>query len=197
MKSKEKVKGDKTEKRMDTKGWQKEIALQHSLRKTKWIIGALTILVAAGIVLIIFFIVPKEQSNRTEIPANNNSNSVVDKPAEANSPATHAQDSPNAPEVTFNKTVHNYGALRKDADGRCEFTFTNTGTEPLILSNVKSSCGCTVPTWPKEPIQPGKSGTIKVVYDTKLIGAFEKTVTVISNAKNGTVVLTIKGDVKD
>ncbi|HQI46110.1 MAG TPA: DUF1573 domain-containing protein [Bacteroidales bacterium] len=96
--------------------------------------------------------------------------------------------------ITFNKLVHDYGTITKDADGNCEFTFTNTGKEPLILSKVNTTCGCTVPEWPKEPILPGKTGTIKVNYTkTNIIGNISKQVTVISNAKNGNIVLSLKG----
>ena len=100
-------------------------------------------------------------------------------------------------EIVFEKTVHNYGTIKKGADGTCEFHFKNKGKEPLMLTNVSTSCGCTVPTWPKEPIKPGKKGVIKVVYDTKRIGFINKTITVWSNAKNQSVVLTIKGVVEE
>ena len=107
-----------------------------------------------------------------------------------------AQDSnPNAPEITFVKTVHDYGTIIKGGDGSCVFEFTNTGKEPLILSRPRSSCGCTVPTWPQYPILPGKTDKIKITYDTKRLGTIHKQVTIISNAKNPTVVLTIKGKV--
>jgi hypothetical protein len=107
-----------------------------------------------------------------------------------------AQDSnPNAPEITFTKTVHDYGTIVKSGDGTCEFEFTNSGREPLILSRPRSSCGCTVPTWPQYPILPGKVDKIKITYDTKRLGTIHKQVTIISNAKNPTVVLTIKGKV--
>ena len=76
-----------------------------------------------------------------------------------------------------------------------EFKFTNEGKTPLILNNVRSSCGCTVPSWTKEPVQPGSGGSIKVVYNTASIGAFNKSVTVNSNAVNSTVLLQIKGNV--
>lgn len=102
---------------------------------------------------------------------------------------------PNAPEITFEKTVHDYGTIVKGSDGTCEFNFTNTGKEPLILSKPISSCGCTVPTWPKEPILPGKSDVIKVTYNTRTIGTINKTVTVYSNAQTNKVMLSIKGKV--
>jgi hypothetical protein len=103
------------------------------------------------------------------------------------------KDNPNAPEITFESEVHDYGTIKQGADGTCEFKFKNTGKDPLVISNARGSCGCTVPTWPKEPILKGQTGVIKVHYDTKRVGAFTKTVTLTSNAKNDTKVLTIKG----
>ena len=97
-------------------------------------------------------------------------------------------------EITFEKLSHDYGTVTMDASGLTDFKFKNTGTEPLILSNVITTCGCTVPEWPKEPILPGKTGTIKVNYTkTNIIGNISKQVTVISNAKNGNIVLSLKG----
>jgi len=97
--------------------------------------------------------------------------------------------------IVFDKTVHDYGTIVQNADGNCEFQFTNKGKEPLVLSNVSSSCGCTVPTWPREPIAPGKSASIKVKYDTNRVGLINKSITVSSNAANNPVVLQIKGNV--
>lgn len=96
--------------------------------------------------------------------------------------------------IVFTETTHDYGTMTKGADGNYTFTFKNTGSLPLVLTNVKSSCGCTVATWPREPIAPEKTGEIKVKYDTNRVGPFQKTITVTSNAK--TTVLTIKGTVK-
>jgi hypothetical protein len=103
----------------------------------------------------------------------------------------------NAPVINFEKTTHDYGTVTKGGDGTCEFKFKNTGVEPLILSNVTSSCGCTVPEWPREPILKGKSNTIKVKYDTNRVGPINKTVTVVSNATNTPVQLHITGTVVD
>ncbi|MCB0754694.1 MAG: DUF1573 domain-containing protein [Flavobacteriales bacterium] len=93
-----------------------------------------------------------------------------------------------------NETI-DYGTIENGADGNREFKFTNVGTEPLLITNAKGSCGCTTPEWPKEPIAPGKSGVIKVHYDTKRTGNFTKTVTLTSNAVESTKILTIKGNV--
>jgi hypothetical protein len=102
----------------------------------------------------------------------------------------------NAPEITFEKTTHDYGTIENGANGVYEFKFTNTGKEPLIISRAKGSCGCTVPSWPSEPILPGESGTISVKYDTKRTGPINKSVTITSNASTPTAVLRIKGTVK-
>ncbi len=99
--------------------------------------------------------------------------------------------------IEFEKEVHDYGTMKQHGDGGCEFVFTNNGTEPLIISNARGSCGCTVPNWPKEPIAPGKTGVIKVNYDTKRVGPINKSVTITSNASNSpTKVIRIKGKVE-
>ena len=100
------------------------------------------------------------------------------------------------PEIEFEQVVHDYGDVPYNGNGECEFRFTNTGTEPLLVQKPKSSCGCTIPSWPNEPILPGESEVIKVTYRTNRAGNINKTVTVTSNAvKNSTVVLRIKGRV--
>lgn len=99
-------------------------------------------------------------------------------------------------DIKMDKMTHDYGNLQQGGNGECEFKFTNNGKEPLVITNCQGSCGCTVPVCPKEPILPGKSGVIKVKYDTNRPGAIYKTVTVNSNAKSGNVVLTIKGNVE-
>jgi hypothetical protein len=97
-------------------------------------------------------------------------------------------------EISFEKELHDFGTFQQNGDGLYEFKFTNTGDAPLIISNSKGSCGCTVPVWPKEPIGPGESNVIKVKYDTKRIGAFNKSITISSNAKiEPTKVIRIKG----
>jgi hypothetical protein len=99
-------------------------------------------------------------------------------------------------DIKMDKMTHDYGNIQQGANGECEFKFTNNGKEPLVITNCQGSCGCTVPVCPKEPILPGKSGIIKVKYDTNRPGGIYKTVTVNSNAKSGNIVLTIKGNVE-
>lgn len=107
-------------------------------------------------------------------------------------------DNPNGPIITFEKEVIDYGTIEFGSDGNREFKFKNTGKEPLIIYSATGSCGCTVPTAPKEPIKPGETGIIKVHYDTKRPGSFEKSITVASNAKNAqpSITLKVKGTVK-
>ncbi|MFV7234485.1 DUF1573 domain-containing protein [Flavobacterium sp. ZB4R12] len=98
--------------------------------------------------------------------------------------------------MVFVNEVIDYGTIAHNADGKREFVFTNNGTKPLIITNAQGSCGCTVPTSPKEPIAPGARGVIGVKYATDRVGAFTKTVTITSNAEGQpTKVLTIKGTV--
>jgi len=96
-------------------------------------------------------------------------------------------------EISFEKEIHDYGTIDQGANGVYEFKFKNLGKEPLIITNASGSCGCTVPVWPKEPILPGASSIIKVSYDTKRVGPFNKTVTIVSNAKESSKTITIKG----
>lgn len=98
--------------------------------------------------------------------------------------------------MVFENETIDYGTIAHNADGKREFVFTNNGTKPLVISNTTGSCGCTVPTSPKEPIAPGAKGIIGVKYATDRVGAFTKTVTVTSNAEGmATKTLTIKGTI--
>jgi hypothetical protein len=102
-----------------------------------------------------------------------------------------------AQDIKFESLEVNYGSIEKGADGVRVFKFTNSGTAPLIISNAQGSCGCTVPTYPKEPIMPGEKGEIRVKYDTQRVGQFTKYVTLTTNATSGTSTqLKISGDVK-
>lgn len=103
----------------------------------------------------------------------------------------------NAPEIKFNTEVMDLGTFMQydDPSSQCEFIFTNIGKEPLIISKAKGSCGCTVPEWPKEPIMSGETGLIKVNYDEKRVGSFNKSITITSNAKNSPQIIKIKGKI--
>jgi hypothetical protein len=98
--------------------------------------------------------------------------------------------------MTFTVTTIDYGTIDRGADPIRNFKFTNTGTEPLTIKAAQGSCGCTTPSYPKDPIMPGESGVIEVHYDTQRIGQFTKTVTLATNETEGTHILTIRGEVK-
>lgn len=117
--------------------------------------------------------------------------------ASASFVAAQVESQENGPQITFEKTTHDFGKIPFNGDGTYEFRFQNTGNEPLILSQPKSSCGCTVPEWPKKPILPGESDVIRVTYkNTNRPGSFNKYVTIFSNTKdNKDVKLYIKGTV--
>lgn len=116
--------------------------------------------------------------------------------AKAQETVTPDPMNPNAPVMTFESEVIDYGTIEYGSDGVRTFKFKNTGKEPLIISNAVGSCGCTTPSWPKEPIKPGETAEIKVKYDTNRVGNIDKNVTITSNASTPTKVLKIKGTVK-
>jgi len=99
--------------------------------------------------------------------------------------------------IEFKDTTIDYGTINKGDNGVRTFEFTNTGNAPLIITKVSSSCGCTVPKKPENPIMPGDSGEIEVKYDTQRVMPIRKTITVLSNAETPTVSLKIKGEVID
>jgi hypothetical protein len=109
---------------------------------------------------------------------------------------------PNSPDIKVENEVLDFGTVDFDANGVREFKFKNVGKSPLTITSVQGECGCTSttidgkPGWPQEPILPGKGGAIKVKYDTKRVGRFEKNVTITSNGKLATIKVKIKGEVK-
>ncbi|WP_103071922.1 DUF1573 domain-containing protein [Aquimarina sediminis] len=107
----------------------------------------------------------------------------------------YAQDA--KAQIKFKSEVVDYGEIAKGSDGVRQFEFTNTGNAPLVISRVYSSCGCTIPKKPEEPIAPGATGIIEVKYDTKRVGPIRKTITVYSNAVEATKAIKIKGTVLD
>lgn len=112
----------------------------------------------------------------------------------------HAQNKKVKEEMVFDKIIegtvlHDFGSIVYGANGDVDFVYTNKGASPLVISDVKSTCGCTIPSWTKEPVAPGQKGTIKVKYNTTLPGAFNKTIVVYSNANNSPVRVSIKGKV--
>ncbi|NDW09393.1 DUF1573 domain-containing protein [Dysgonomonas sp. 520] len=100
-------------------------------------------------------------------------------------------------EAKFQKTTHDFGKIAESiGTATCEFIFTNTGNAPLIINRVATTCGCTTPSYTKEPILPGKDGKIVVSYSTKgRIGSFNKGATVFTNVPDSVYTLIIKGEV--
>ena len=100
-------------------------------------------------------------------------------------------------EITFESDMVDYGTIEKGDDGVREFKFTNTGSSPLFITQVRSSCGCTIPKKPTDSIMPGVEEVIEVKYDTSRVGPIRKTITVSSNAVTPVVALQIKGTVEE
>lgn len=113
----------------------------------------------------------------------------------AQNSAKTAEKKKDLPEITFEKTVYDFGTVTQGDETIHEFVFKNTGKAPLVLNNVRASCGCTVPNWSKKPVKQKEKASVKVRYDSNRIGAFTKSITVMSNAKNSPIHLTIKGEV--
>ena len=100
--------------------------------------------------------------------------------------------------LQFEKETHDFGTIAQGTPVSYEFKFKNTGDQPLVISNVVASCGCTTPEYTKDtPVLPGKTATIKAGYNAAAMGAFNKSITVTSNASNSTQVIFIKGTVVD
>ncbi|HPD95081.1 MAG TPA: DUF1573 domain-containing protein [Tenuifilaceae bacterium] len=99
-------------------------------------------------------------------------------------------------EIQFAQTEIHYGVIEQYSNGEKSIEFTNTGSAPLVLTNVVPSCGCTVVDWPKEPVSPSEKGKIIVKYNTGNTGTFRKSIRVFSNAKTSPVMLIISGEVK-
>lgn len=98
-----------------------------------------------------------------------------------------------AQEFKFESETIDYGKIAQGSEGVRVFEFTNTGEAPLIIKDIKSSCGCAIPKKPQKPIMPGEKGAIEVSYDTKRLGGFSKAITIFSNAKSERKQLKIKG----
>ncbi len=109
--------------------------------------------------------------------------------------STRNPDVNSAAEISFKEINFEYGRISVGSPGICTFEFTNTSRTPLILNNVKTSCGCTSPEWPRDPFKYGEKGVITIKYNTNIRGIFRKTISVYSNAKNSPVNLFITGEV--
>ncbi len=123
-------------------------------------------------------------------------NKAVASPPANTKPATTTPPNPNAPKLIFPEETYTFGEVPEGPQVTHEFKFSNTGKEALVLSNVRASCGCTTPSWPKEPILPGKDAVILVTYNTQgRVGPFNKSITITSNADTPSKVIYIKGEV--
>ena len=110
-------------------------------------------------------------------------------------PAKVVSDNPNKASFAWESITHDFGKIEQGNPVNHEYTFTNTGDIPLIISKVKASCGCTVADYTTEPIQPNGEGMVKATYNAAKTGAFSKSVTVTANTEGGQVILTLKGEV--
>ncbi len=99
--------------------------------------------------------------------------------------------------ISFESTVHDFGTIPYDSDGRCYFDFTNTSGVPLVINVVRTTCGCTKPEWPDKPVEPGEKGKIGITYNTKITGNFQKSITVYSNTQDSPAKLMIRGKVEN
>ncbi|HMW38892.1 MAG TPA: DUF1573 domain-containing protein [Saprospiraceae bacterium] len=111
--------------------------------------------------------------------------------------ATPATEKTGGPKMVFETNTVDYGEIKKGADPLRKAVFTNKGTEPLIVKNARGSCGCTVPTWPKEPIMPGETGVIEIRYDTQRVGSINKTVSIQTNEGDEEIRLFVKGNISE
>lgn len=112
-----------------------------------------------------------------------------------NTPRVAAEASAAKAGVAWRSTQHNFGEIVLSVPVTASFTFTNTGTAPVLLTQVQGSCGCTATTYPKEAVLPGKSAAIMVTYNAATLGSFNKTVTVTTSADGGPQVLSLRGTV--
>lgn len=137
-------------------------------------------------------------ANAQSVVAPNPQPVVAPSPQPAVAPAVPVAEQPIVPKggiFKFEEETHDFGELLQGGDASTTFRFTNTGTEPISIRLAKGSCGCTVPTWPQEPIAPGATGEIFVKYDSNRLGMINKNVTIISDAAAGEKVLYIKGNI--
>ena len=135
-------------------------------------------------------------ASASDVATTNNSPAVA-KPPVSNNTNTPAEPARPTTTIKFKEEIHDFGTIAQDTENAYSFEFTNTGVEPLVIENAKGSCGCTVPNYPKEPIMPGETGKIDVVYKPgKQQGPQQKTVTITANTNPKNTVVKIKADVQ-
>lgn len=109
--------------------------------------------------------------------------------------ASQGMAQPAGPHIAFNETSYHFGEIKTGAEAVHYFVFTNTGESPLVVHNVRTSCGCMASAWPKAPVAAGAKDSLRVEYNTKIRGSFNKSISVQSNAENALVELKIRGNV--
>lgn len=145
------------------------------------------------------FIMDNDSTNES---ASNTSSNIVASPTPTNSIMPEKVITPPTPNrpttsINFAESSHSFGEIMQDSKNTFVFKFTNTGNEPLVIENASGSCGCTVPTYPKEPIAPGETGEIEVVYSPgKQQGEQNKTVSITANTDPNVTTLNISATVK-
>jgi hypothetical protein len=136
------------------------------------------------------------KDDKQKIPAGQSSAAIINNPRTAN--GINEKEVAELPVLTFPDTAHDFGMIKQGEKVEHDFTFKNTGRSPLIIAGATSTCGCTAPTFTQEPVPPGGTGTIKVVFSSEgKHGKITKGVTVTSNAYPATKVVTIQADVQD
>lgn len=163
--------------------------------------------ILGGIALVVglansYFLYDLSSKSNTDGAVVANAQSNADNTAMQAAPAQQVpQEKPAAPSeppttITFKELEHNFGKVKQESENKYEFSFTNTGKNPLIITDAKGSCGCTVPEYPHEPIAPGASNKIKVVYKPGgQSGQQNKTVTITANTEPQQTVIAITADV--
>lgn len=163
-------------------------------------IGLLTIIAATLVIDTFFEEKGQDSSAAPEIAAVNIPSSNVSANTAGTTPVIAEPPKPSAPpsSIKFEREEHDFGKIKQDTENKFKFKFKNTGSNPLIIENAVGSCGCTVPTYPKEPIAPGASGEIEVVYSPgKQKGSQQKTVTVTANTEPRETRVQIKAEVEE
>ena len=182
-------------------------------------IGLLAV-IALTLILNTYFIATSGSNDGSYVPGSGNisaaaaNNNITPLPGATNTPGTKANpittpfdpvadaaaNVPTAPPTKMNFTnyKHDFGNIKQNTENEYIFKFTNNGDKPLIISDAKGSCGCTVPEYPKQPIAPGAESEIKVVYKPgKQKGPNSKTVTITANTEPAQTVLTISAEVEE
>ena len=161
--------------------------------------GLMAIIAVALVVLAVQQFTKDSDDNATESATATSSDAAFD-PLSSKTDDPNAEETPSGPLTTikFDSYEHDFGEIKQDTKNEKTFTFTNTGTEPLIIESAKGSCGCTVPQYPKNPIAPGEQGEIEVVYSPgKQKELQNKNVTIVANTEPKQTILRIKALVEE